>query len=46
MEPVSHRLTTMYQKTVLENGIRVVSETMPEVRSVAIGIIIDTGLDH
>lgn len=33
----------MYQKTTLENGIRVVTETMPEVRSVAIGILVDAG---
>jgi predicted Zn-dependent peptidase len=46
MEPVTHRLTMMYQKTVLENGIRIVTETMPEVRSVAIGIIIDVGLNQ
>jgi predicted Zn-dependent peptidase len=34
----------MYQKTILENGIRVVSESMPSVRSVAIGMIVDAGL--
>lgn len=34
----------MYHKTTLENGIRVVTETMPQVRSVAIGIIVDVGL--
>ncbi len=33
----------MYCKTTLENGIRVITETMPEVRSVAIGILIDAG---
>jgi predicted Zn-dependent peptidase len=31
----------LYRKTTLENGIRVVTETMPEVRSVTIGIIIN-----
>ena len=29
--------------TMLENGIRVVTESMPEVRSIAIGILIDAG---
>ncbi len=32
---------SLYQKTTLENGIRVVSETIPGSRSVAIGILID-----
>ncbi len=31
----------LYQKTTLENGIRVVTETIPGSRSVAIGILID-----
>lgn len=35
---LSHPLV---QKTVLENGIRVVTETMAEMRSVAIGILIE-----
>ena len=34
----------MYAKSILENGIRVVTETMPSVRSVSMGIIVDTGL--
>ncbi len=34
----------MYQKSILENGIRVVTESMPSVRSVAMGIVVDTGL--
>lgn len=34
----------MYRKSILENGIRVVTESMPSVRSVAIGIVVDTGL--
>jgi predicted Zn-dependent peptidase len=33
----------LVQKTRLDNGIRVVTETMPEVRSVAIGILISAG---
>ncbi len=33
----------MYQKTILKNGIRVVSETMPSIRSFSIGIWITTG---
>jgi predicted Zn-dependent peptidase len=32
-----------HAKTVLENGIRVVTEAMPEVRSLALGVIIDAG---
>lgn len=32
-----------YQKTTLDNGIRVVTETMPDVRSLAIGIVIAAG---
>lgn len=31
----------MYHKTTLENGIRVVTETMASVRSIAIGILVD-----
>ncbi len=33
----------IYQKTQLESGVRVVTETMPHVRSLAIGIWFDTG---
>ena len=33
----------MYQKTILENGVRVITEKMSSVRSVALGIIIDAG---
>ncbi len=33
----------MYQKTVLENGVRVVSEHVPGVRSVVLGIWVATG---
>ncbi len=33
----------LYQKTTMENGIRVVTETIPGLRSVAIGILIDAG---
>jgi len=32
-----------YSKSVLPNGIRVVTERMPHVRSVAVGIWVDTG---
>jgi len=31
----------MYRKTQLENGIRVVTETMPDMRSLAMGVIIE-----
>jgi predicted Zn-dependent peptidase len=34
---------TLYQKTVLENGIRVVSEYIPTVRSVSVGLWVDVG---
>ena len=33
----------MFRKTVLENGIRVVSESIPTTRSVSIGVLIDAG---
>jgi len=33
----------MYQKTILDNGVRVVSSTIKDVRSLAIGIWINTG---
>lgn len=33
----------MYQKTVLENGIRIVTEEIPHVRSVAVGVWIGCG---
>jgi len=33
----------MYRKTVLENGIRVVTERMPDVRSLTIGLVLDIG---
>ena len=33
----------MYRKTTLENGIRVITESMPQVRSVAMGILVDAG---
>jgi predicted Zn-dependent peptidase len=34
----------MYHKSILKNGIRVITESMPSVRSVAMGIIVDAGL--
>ncbi len=33
----------MYQKTTLDNGLRVISATMPHTRSVSIGFFISTG---
>lgn len=33
----------MYCKTVLENGIRVVTEAMPQVRSLSICVVVDAG---
>jgi predicted Zn-dependent peptidase len=35
-----------YRKTVLPNGIRLVSERIPHVRSVAVGVWVDTGSRH
>ncbi|MBU0983228.1 MAG: insulinase family protein [candidate division Zixibacteria bacterium] len=32
-----------YQKTTLKNGLRVVSETLPSVRSISIGVWVDVG---
>ena len=37
------RTVSMYRKTVLPNGIRVVSEEIPHVRSVSVGLWVDTG---
>jgi len=34
---------SMYQKTVLENGIRIVTANMPGVRSVSMGVLIHSG---
>jgi predicted Zn-dependent peptidase len=36
----------VYHKTVLSNGLRIVTETMPSVRSVTIGIWVDVGSRH
>ncbi|HRK75358.1 MAG TPA: insulinase family protein, partial [Rhodothermales bacterium] len=33
----------MTQKTVLANGIRVVTETIPTVRTVSVGVWVDSG---
>jgi predicted Zn-dependent peptidase len=34
----------MYQKSTLENGIRVVTKSMPNVRSIAMGVLVDSGI--
>ena len=39
----SKEISATYQKTVLSNGIRVVSEEIPHVKSISIGVWIDTG---
>jgi predicted Zn-dependent peptidase len=39
----SHDIVSSYAKTVLSSGIRVISEELPFVKSVSIGIWIDTG---
>ena len=33
----------MYQKTTLDNGLRLLTESMPQTRSVSIGFYIGTG---
>jgi predicted Zn-dependent peptidase len=35
-----------YRKTILPNGIRLVTEWLPHVRSVAVGVWVDTGSRH
>ncbi|MCM2272227.1 MAG: insulinase family protein [candidate division Zixibacteria bacterium] len=37
---------SVYRKTELRNGLRIVTETLPAVRSVAIGVWIDVGSRH
>ena len=39
----SSTAAALYRKTVLENGIRIVTETIPHVRSVSIGVWADVG---
>ena len=41
--PTDPAAKALYQKTILENGIRVVSETIPYVRSVSVGIWANVG---
>lgn len=43
MSKPSQAVTPLYRKTVLDNGIRVVSEAIPHVRSVSIGVWADVG---
>ena len=43
MSKSSPFLIPLYRKTVLDNGIRVVSESIPHVRSVSIGVWADVG---
>jgi predicted Zn-dependent peptidase len=40
------RVEGEYRKTVLPNGIRLVTEWIPHVRSVAVGVWVDTGSRH
>jgi len=35
---------SMYNKSTIENGIRVVTKTMPELRSISMGVLIDASL--
>lgn len=44
--PAREILLSNYKKTVLPNGIRVVTEQVPHVRSVAIGIWLNVGSRH
>jgi predicted Zn-dependent peptidase len=37
------RVTSNYRKTVLSNGVRIVSEEIPFVRSVSVGLWVDSG---
>lgn len=39
-------MTEAYAKSVLPNGIRIVTERMPHVRSVAVGVWVETGSRH
>ena len=39
-------MTEDYRKSVLPNGIRVITERMPHVRSVAVGVWVETGSRH
>ncbi|MBI3004396.1 MAG: insulinase family protein [Ignavibacteriales bacterium] len=43
VEASSHKLLATYEKSVLSNGVRVVSEEISHVRSASIGVWIDTG---
>lgn len=37
---------SLYRKTVLKNGLRVISERVPSVRSISLGVWIDVGSRH
>ena len=39
-------MTESYRKSVLPNGIRILTERMPHVRSVAVGVWVETGSRH
>jgi predicted Zn-dependent peptidase len=39
----AHRVSEDYRRSVLPNGIRVITERMPHVRSVAVGVWVETG---
>src|SRR5207245_8318201 len=46
IHPGHEHVTEDYRKTVLPNGIRVITERMPHVRSVAVGVWVETGSRH
>jgi predicted Zn-dependent peptidase len=39
----THKAESTYQKTILPNGVRIVTEEIPHVRSLSLGFWIDTG---
>jgi predicted Zn-dependent peptidase len=40
---VTHKTESKYQKTILDNGVRIVTEEIPHVRSLSLGFWIETG---
>jgi len=41
-----HRVASTYKKTILPSGLRVISEEIPHVRSVSVGVWVDVGSVH
>jgi predicted Zn-dependent peptidase len=40
---ITHKIEDTYQKTILPNGVRIVTEEIPHVRSLSLGFWIETG---